>query len=319
MSFADYGPALRVEGGLKAQSARGAIGESWWSKRFIAVLEAFALGSRLTRGRSYARRGQVLSLEVAPGWVTASVQGSRPAPYRVRIGLAIVAEPTWVEIEAALAAQAIFTARLLAGEMPAQIEEVFDAAGAPLFPTLAGQLSMSCSCPDSTVPCKHIAATFYLLAEAFDVDPFQILHWRGRDRATLLAHLRALRGETRAPAARASRGGTPSAARAPRGGTTGTRAKRAAAGSPPRPAIGAAAALGDLAAPELAGTVERFWVPPLPLPARPPTMDTEADLLLRQLATPAAAIGGVELVAHLRPLYAALRPRTPDGGPRGSG
>ena len=46
---------------------------------------------------------------------------------------------------------------------------------------------MECSCPDWGVPCKHLAATFYLLAEAFDADPFQILHWRGRDRETLLA------------------------------------------------------------------------------------------------------------------------------------
>ena len=41
---------------------------------------------------------------------------------------------------------------------------------------------MRCSCPDSEVPCKHLAATFYLLAEAFDEDPFLILRWRGRDR-----------------------------------------------------------------------------------------------------------------------------------------
>jgi uncharacterized Zn finger protein len=75
--FSDYRPPIRVEGGLKARSARGAIGESWWSKRFLAVLESFALGTRLTRGRAYARKGQVLSVDVGPGKVTASVQGSR--------------------------------------------------------------------------------------------------------------------------------------------------------------------------------------------------------------------------------------------------
>ncbi len=85
--FGDYRPPIRVDGGIKARSARGAIGESWWSKRFLAVLESFALGTRLTRGRSYARAGQVLSLDVAPGMVTASVQGSRPKPYRVTISL----------------------------------------------------------------------------------------------------------------------------------------------------------------------------------------------------------------------------------------
>ncbi len=92
-----------------------------------------------------------------------------------------------------LASQALFLARLLAGEMPTQIEEAFAAADAPLFPTRSSDLAMSCSCPDWGMPCKHIAATFYLLAEAFDADPFQILHWRGRDRDTLLTNLRALR------------------------------------------------------------------------------------------------------------------------------
>src|SRR5258706_9456411 len=123
-NFREYGRTIRVEGGLKAQSARGAIGESWWSKRFLAVLESFAIGSRLTRGRNYARKGQVLSLQVAPGVVSSTVQGSRPKPYDVRIGLAALDKVTWARVEAALAEQALFSARLLAGDMPQQIEDV---------------------------------------------------------------------------------------------------------------------------------------------------------------------------------------------------
>ena len=73
--FEEYGRTIRVEGGLKARSTRGAIGESWWSRRFLDVLESFALGARLTRGRNYARAGQVLSLEVGPGEVRAPGAG----------------------------------------------------------------------------------------------------------------------------------------------------------------------------------------------------------------------------------------------------
>jgi uncharacterized Zn finger protein len=273
MSF-PYGKTIRVEGGLRAQTERGRIGESWWSKRFLAVLESFALGSRLTRGRSYARAGQVLSLEISPGLVSSAVQGSRPEPYKVSIKLAPLPDKVWSAVETALAEQAIFTARLLAGEMPAQIEEVFAAAGAPLFPSSVRQLNMSCSCPDPMVPCKHIAATFYLLAEAFDADPFQILHWRGRDRETLLAPLR----------------------------TT------VVSVAPARPVTGSLPALADLASPELSETLDRFWVAPVPLPARPPTLDTDVDLLLRQLPSPPGSIGGAELHQRLRALYAALAP-----------
>jgi uncharacterized Zn finger protein len=278
--FGDYRPPIRVDGGIKARSARGAIGESWWSKRFLAVLESFALGTRLTRGRSYARAGQVLSLDVAPGMVTASVQGSRPKPYRVTIGLKPFPDRMWSRVERALAAQALFSAQLLAGEMPHEIEDVFASAGAPLFPETIKDLELACSCPDWSVPCKHLAATFYLLAEAFDRDPFQILYWRGRDRETLLSRLRVLRG--------------------------GSAAEREPAGEPAAKEpvrIGSATALADLSAPPLAEAIERFWLPPVPLPQRPPTLDVEPDLLLRQLPEPGPELGGSNLVDRLRPVY----------------
>ena len=74
-----------AKGGIKAQSGRGGFGRSWWARRWIEVLEGFDLGARLGRGRSYARRGQVLSVDVEKGAVTARVQGSRAPPYRVEI------------------------------------------------------------------------------------------------------------------------------------------------------------------------------------------------------------------------------------------
>ena len=69
---------LEARGGIKARS----FGKQWWSRRWVAVLEALNLGGRLRRGRSYARRGQVLSIDIEPERVKAEVQGSRPTPYR---------------------------------------------------------------------------------------------------------------------------------------------------------------------------------------------------------------------------------------------
>ena len=180
-----------VDGGIRARSARGKIAGTWWSTRFIEVLESFGMGSRLTRGRNYARRGQVISLNLDAGLVTASVQGSRARPYRVRIGVGAYGKDQWARIEERLASDAWFVAQLLAGEMPPDIEQVFSELGLTLFPTGPADLVLDCSCPDWEVPCKHLAAACYLLAERFDADPFGLLAWRGRDREDLLARLTA--------------------------------------------------------------------------------------------------------------------------------
>jgi uncharacterized Zn finger protein len=175
--------------GIRARSRRGDIGETWWSKRFIGILESFDLGARLVRGRRYARAGQVLDLAIAAGEVTARVQGSRPTPYEVRIGMLTLPAKDWGRVEAVMASRAVFLAKLLAGEMPHDIEEAFTESRLSLFPSSARDLTSDCSCPDWSNPCKHIAATYYLLAEAFDADPFLIFRWRGRDRDELLASL----------------------------------------------------------------------------------------------------------------------------------
>lgn len=186
-----YPPATKPlpADGIRARSRRGEIGETWWSRRFIEILESFDMGTRLTRGRRYARAGQVLELEVDPGAVTAQVQGSRRLPYDVRIGTLTLSSKDWARVEEVMASRSVFLAKLLAGEMPHDIERAFAETRLSLFPMSPGDLSSDCSCPDWANPCKHIAATYYLLAEAFDADPFLIFRWRGRDRDELLADL----------------------------------------------------------------------------------------------------------------------------------
>ena len=187
---------IKVEGGIKAKSERGEIGSTWWSKRWIGVLESFSMGTRLTRGRSYARQGQVISIDIEPGIVKAKVQGSRPKPYDIKIRLKPLSDRDWENVTEAMASQAIFAAKLLAGEMPTNIEEAFRAVNLSLFPTAAKDLETNCSCPDWANPCKHIAAVYYLLAERFDEDPFLIFKLRGRTKDEIIQALREKRTET---------------------------------------------------------------------------------------------------------------------------
>src|SRR5947209_5067370 len=161
-----------AKGGIKAQSMRGGFGQSWWAKRWIQVLESFNIGARLGRGRSYARNGQVLSIDIDKGTVKAKVQGSRPKPYDITIGVKTLSTADWKKLANALARQALYAAKLLAGEMPQDIEEAFTGEKLSVFPEKLGDLTTDCSCPDWSNPCKHIAAVYYLLGEEFDRDPF---------------------------------------------------------------------------------------------------------------------------------------------------
>ena len=188
--FFEGAKPIRVDGGIAVRSRRGKIGERWWSRRFVDILEGICDGGRLSRGRSYARRGQVIDFALSPALVVGRVQGSRPDPYRVTVRIAAYDDAAWTRICAALAERALYRAALLAGEMPHEIVEVFDQLDLPLFPT---EFDMQCSCPDWGWPCKHLSAVLYVLAEAFDDDPFLVLAWRGRARDDLLDALRGAR------------------------------------------------------------------------------------------------------------------------------
>lgn len=183
--------AKAVQGGIKAQSKRGAFASRWWGKRWLEVLNSFNIGTRLTRGRAYARKGQVASLDIESGLIKACVQGSRSNAYQVSIKLTTFDDEAWQMVLEKIQQEPIFAALLLGGDMPEDIETLFADAELALFPSRLNDLQTDCSCPDWSNPCKHIAAVYFLLAEAFDQDPFLLLKLRGMDRERFLDHLQA--------------------------------------------------------------------------------------------------------------------------------
>jgi uncharacterized Zn finger protein len=183
-------PPRPVKNGIKAKSKRGDIGETWWSQRWVSILKSFHMGARLTRGKSYARKGQVAAIDIQKGVVTAKVQGTRKRPYSVTIELPLLSDDEWDKVTDAMASQALFAAKLLSGEMPKNIEEAFYQVDISLFPAAREELNTECSCPDWANPCKHIAAVYFLLAEQFDEDPFLIFTLRGRTKEEIIRILR---------------------------------------------------------------------------------------------------------------------------------
>jgi len=183
---ASRGPATTA-----GRSKRGApLASQWWSRRFTTVLESYGLGPRMERGRRYARGGRVQELTVKAGRIEARVQGSRAVPYRVSIRSESPTEGQWRELETAMAARLGWTAQLLNGEVPQDLEEAFAEVGVPLFPHRWNDLDVRCGCPDDAEPCKHIAAVLYVFAQQLDEDPWRLLAWHGKERDVLLTALR---------------------------------------------------------------------------------------------------------------------------------
>ncbi|MBS1954114.1 MAG: SWIM zinc finger family protein [Cyanobacteria bacterium SZAS-4] len=180
-----YGPRA-ARGGIKSQTARGKFGKNWWAQRWLRVLESLDLGGRLARGRVYARRGQVLSIDIKAGAIEARVQGSRFQPYDLKIEVTTIPLEKWILLSETAFNQAIVAAKLLAGEMPQDIEKLFAEHQLSLFPKSMDDLKTECSCPDYSNPCKHIASVYYLLGEEFDRDPFLIFLMRGLSKEQLI-------------------------------------------------------------------------------------------------------------------------------------
>ncbi len=174
-----------VSGGIRLQSRRGA--SSWWARRWLAALEAGAVGERHAQALDDARRGRVLELEIELGHVRASVQGTRREPHAVTIQLAAIEQLTWLRIAEALAARGDSRAELLARQMPDAVDAAFRREDVSLFPLLDDDLDISCTCEDWSTPCRHALAASMLVAEAMDADPLLAFKVRGIEPALFMA------------------------------------------------------------------------------------------------------------------------------------
>jgi uncharacterized Zn finger protein len=177
----------------------GTAEREWWVQGWLDLLASYRFKKRLERARNYARQGNVLSIEFRGAKVLARVQGTEPSPYRVSLSLDPFSDEDWLHVCETLAGRAVWAAKLLAGEMPHDIESVFASNGLSLFPFSLGDVHSKCSCPDEANPCKHIGAVYYLLADRFSEDPFVLFQLRGRSQEAIIEALRGVRSRTRAP------------------------------------------------------------------------------------------------------------------------
>ncbi len=182
----------------RAASSTGRAEHSWWAGRWMRSLAHVLDANRISDGRACARAGRVTQLEIQPGLVLAEVQSSANAthaPYRVRMATAVFTDTQWDRIIALMGQRAIYAAQLINGEMPEDIEEVFQVAGVSLFPTSMHDLGAGCTCSEWPSACRHVVAVFCELGERIDSDPFHLFTIRGRTKEQIMSALRDQRAE----------------------------------------------------------------------------------------------------------------------------
>ena len=161
-----------------------------WGKQWIQSNLQIGRPFRMQRGIEYVKdERRIENLSISTGQIFATVQGTAPTPYRVKINFDPILEEGWKIILKELAKKTINLIELLEGFLPEDIITIFDENGYSLFPDASKGLNATCSCPDMAIPCKHIAAVILYIARVLDYNPFLLLELRGKSKNEILNEL----------------------------------------------------------------------------------------------------------------------------------
>jgi len=170
-------------------------GRSWWGEAWVEALEGIAggRGSRLARGKRWAKANRDADLRIEPGGAEAAIRADRDDAHEVHVGLRQLRDDEWDAVLDAIAAKAAHAAALLDGELDPAVVADARTVEVELLPR-PRDLRTLCTCADEVEPCEHAAAVCHLLADAIDADPFVLLLLRGRRRDDVLDGVRQRRG-----------------------------------------------------------------------------------------------------------------------------
>ena len=167
----------------------GLRNQPWWVEQWMELINSYRFKKRLERAWTYAREGNVTSIRFEGRRVHARVQGTEKDPYKIKLWLDVLNDEDWEYVLEALAQNSRWSALLLAGIMPKDIERAFAVSGKRLFPFKLQEVKSECTCPDQANPCKHISAIYFVMGERFREDPFVLFQLRGRNKIQLLEDL----------------------------------------------------------------------------------------------------------------------------------
>ncbi|MHA1365719.1 MAG: SWIM zinc finger family protein, partial [Candidatus Heimdallarchaeota archaeon] len=154
--------------------------QSWWSEKFIEAMDYFESDSRITQGKTYAKKGQVHDLQVGTGVINAKVQCTKARPFSVKIEFNTFSNEEWFLILNEMVGKASFAAGLSLGKIPRDIQKIFRKLNLSFFPKIKGDIKAACNCPDWANPCKHVAAVYFIFADMLNSNPALLFMIRGK-------------------------------------------------------------------------------------------------------------------------------------------
>ncbi|PJC41082.1 MAG: helicase SNF2, partial [Parcubacteria group bacterium CG_4_9_14_0_2_um_filter_41_8] len=162
------------------------FGKTWWGEKWLEAFLDISYENRIPRGKSYARKGAVLNVNIKNNRIAAFVQGSRKNPYSVEIIIPEFRAAEKKSILEIIKNNGLYLSSLLARQMPEDLHQSFIDKKIYLFPRKWDDLKANCSCPDWAVPCKHIAAVICMVANEIDKNPFLVFSLHNFDMAAEL-------------------------------------------------------------------------------------------------------------------------------------
>jgi uncharacterized Zn finger protein len=162
-----------------------AIAATFWGKAWCDNLTAYQdYSNRLPRGATYVRNGSVVDLIITPKKIQAIVAGSEP--YTVKIDITAMDAKRWKAIRSACSESIDSLLDLLSGKLSDGVMKRLTDKKTGLFPS-PKEIRMSCSCPDYSSCCKHLAAVMYGIGSRLDNQPELLFLLRGVDHQELVS------------------------------------------------------------------------------------------------------------------------------------
>ena len=153
-------------------------GLTWWGQNWLNALTDIDWANRLPRGRTYANKGAAKNIKIDKNKIKADVQGRRRSPYKVTIQIPPFNNKEKKCLIEEIMGNTLIITQLLNRKLPVELHDIAQSKAIKIFPSSWNDFKMYCSCPDWAVPCKHLAAVIYILANEIDRNPFIVFELR---------------------------------------------------------------------------------------------------------------------------------------------